>query len=104
MCKNVEKRVDGDSAGCQSAGQMKTTTNEIKSTRRFLRDERHPYGRKVTFKTTLTDGINRRRVTLFDIGVDRWSAINNALRAIPVYIRDGKLYVPTEGSKIGGAP
>lgn len=65
--------------------QATTSIKEIPSTRRFYRDERHAYGWTVGFKTTLTDGVNKKRIILNDIGTDRRAAIANALRMVENY-------------------
>ena len=65
---------------------MKTelTASVIPTSRRFFRDERHPYGWKVGFRQTVkfSDGRPNLRTHFSDIGIDRWSAIGNALRRL----------------------
>lgn len=65
---------------------MKTelTASVLANSRRFSRDEPHPYGWKVTFRQTVTfsDGRPNVRLTFSDIGVDRNAAIGNALRRL----------------------
>lgn len=54
----------------------------IPSSRRYIRDCRHPYGWQISYRQTVQwpDG-NRTRVYFSDIGVDRCAAIGNSLRA-----------------------
>jgi len=57
--------------------------NEIKKSRRFNKDGWHPYGWVVDFHTTVkhSNG-NKVRVYASGVGVDRFSAIGNAIRFI----------------------
>jgi len=58
---------------------------ELKNTRRFYRDESHAYGWSVGFKTTITDGVKKKRIHISDIGTDRRAAISNGLRLVGHY-------------------
>ncbi len=67
---------------------IEKTRRLLKSSRRFYKDRHHAYGWEIGFRQTveLMDGTLSREM-FFDIGVDRRSAIANALRCIPLSAR-----------------
>lgn len=63
----------------------------VPTSRRFIRDEWHPYGRKISFWQSVRWPSGRiTRHHFSDIGVDRKSAIGNALRYLSLLATIGE--------------